>query len=231
VTIILSLSRVSLVALALAFALALPGISTASAAELDSQRQMGVKFSPLKQITQGNVENLQLAWEYHTGEVNHLKNVLDAFEDEPSLIDGNLVVCTTSRRLIALDPATGRQRWIYDPKQESAGMRKCRGIAAWTDSAAPADAICKTRIFLGTVDYRLVAVDAKTGKSCPEFGDHGEVRMPKSKTEIFAGELAAGSRPAVINGVVVVSTRRAAGCSRSMHAAANSSGSSTLCLE
>jgi len=195
-----TVATLGMLALVLAFRLT----PACAAEELSNQRQMGVKYSPLKQINGQTIGDLRLAWEYHTGEVNHMKNVLDAFEDEPTLIDGNLVVCTTSRRLIALDPATGQQRWIYDPKQVSAGMRKCRGISTWTDSTAPVDSMCKIRIFLGTVDYRLIAVDAKTGKPCPDFGDHGEVHMPKSKPEIFPGEVSAGSRPAIVNGVVVV---------------------------
>jgi quinoprotein glucose dehydrogenase len=191
--------------LALAALLPLMGLHTAHAAEaFTNERQMGLKYSALNTINTRNVQDLQLAWEYHTGETNHLKGVLDAFEDEPSLIDGNLVVCTTSRRLIALDPATGTQRWVYDPKQQTNGMRKCRGISAWTDSQAAAGAICKTRIFMGTADYRLVAVDADSGKPCEDFGDHGEVKMPVAKPQIFAGEVSAASRPAIVNGVVVV---------------------------
>jgi len=105
------------------------------------------------------------------------------------------VVCTTSRRLIALDPATGQQRWVYDPKSKLAGMRKCRGVSAWTDDAAPKEALCSTRIFLGTADYRLVAIDSKSGKLCPDFGDHGEVQMKPSKPEILVGEVSAGLAP------------------------------------
>jgi quinoprotein glucose dehydrogenase len=180
-------------------------VSTAHAAEtFTNERQMGQKYSPLTQINRSNVANLQLAWEYHTGEVSHATNVLDAFEDEPSLIDGSLIVCTTSRRLIALDPATGAQRWVYDPKAKLSGMRKCRGISAWTDDAAADGAFCKTRIFLGTSDYRLVAVDSKTGKACTDFGEKGEVQMHSSKPEIMASEVSANSRPAIVNGVVVV---------------------------
>jgi quinoprotein glucose dehydrogenase len=175
-----------------------------AAESVTDQHQMGHKYSALNQINTTNVQNLELAWEYHTGEMNVAKNTLDAFEDEPSLIDGNLIVCTISRRLIALDPATGKQRWIYDPKQKSTGMKKCRGISAWLDNDAPTDAMCKTRIFLGTADYRLVAIDAKSGKPCPDFGVKGEVKMPVSTVEIFPGEVSAGSRPAIVNGVVVV---------------------------
>ncbi|MFT4046426.1 MAG: pyrroloquinoline quinone-dependent dehydrogenase [Solimonas sp.] len=182
----------------------IPALTAHANEAFTDQRQMGTKYSPLKQIDAGNVQGLQLAWEYHTGETSHDSRVLDAFEDEPSLIDGNLVICSTSRRLIALDPASGRQRWIYDPKAKATGMRKCRGISAWTDEAAPAGAMCRTRIFLGTADYRLVAVDAKTGKACPDFGDRGEVQMHPTKDEIMVGEVSANSRPAVVNGVVVV---------------------------
>ena len=170
----------------------------------DGHRQMGMKYSPLEQINAKNVSQLVKAWEYRTGEISHDNKVLDSFQDEPSLVDGNLVVCTTSRRLIALDPATGAQRWVHDPKSKPTGMRKCRGITAWTDPQAAADTMCKTRILLGTADYRLVAVDSKTGKGCPGFGKDGVVEMPTTKPILWPGEVAAASRPAVVNGVVVV---------------------------
>lgn len=180
-------------------------MSAASAGDGDSY-QHGTKYSPLKQINRSNVEKLELAWEFHTGDVppKDLTNILLAFEDEPSLIDGNLVVCTTSRRLIALDPQTGKQRWAFDPQDPKVGMRKCRGVGHWVDSQAAEGAACKSRIFLGTADYRLVAIDARTGKYCEAFGDRGQVKMPISKPQLFPGEVVATSNPAVVNGVVVV---------------------------
>jgi quinoprotein glucose dehydrogenase len=167
------------------------------------QLQTGIKYSALRQINATNVANLELAWVYHTGDTKVVPKSLTAFEDEPSIISGSLIVCSTSRKVIALDPATGKQRWVYDPGNEGT-MRKCRGIASWKDADAADGTICKTRIFLGTTDYRLVAIDAATGKSCPDFGDHGVVKMPISKPELFPGEVSAASRPAVVNGVVVV---------------------------
>ena len=139
------------------------------------QLQTGIKYSPLRQINTGNVTRLQLAWEYHTGDTKVDKKSLTAFEDEPSLIDGNLIICSVSRKIIALDPATGKQRWVYDPVNNRS-MNKCRGVASWKDPQAADGAMCKTRIFLGTTDYRLVAVDAASGKPCPDFGDHGAVQ-------------------------------------------------------
>ncbi|MBP6725271.1 MAG: PQQ-binding-like beta-propeller repeat protein, partial [Halioglobus sp.] len=180
-----------------------PGIAAAPAVD---QHQLGTKYSPLTQINRDNVAALELAWEYHTGETPPAGTTksLIAFEDQPSLIEGNLVVCTTSRRLIALDPRTGAERWVFDPKDRKVGMQKCRGVANWVDREAPAEASCQTRIFLGTSDNRLLAIDARSGKPCAGFGEQGEVQISLSKPEIWPGEVVTTSRPAVVNDVIVV---------------------------
>ncbi len=186
-------------------------VQTVSAADsVVDQHQGGMKYSPLKQVNAQNVANLERAWEYRTGDLpqGETKSAMIAFEDQPSLIEGNLVVCSVARRVIALDPATGKQRWAFDPKdgldEKKIGMRKCRGIANWVDTQVAEDAVCRSRIFLGTADYRLIAIDAKSGKPCDGFGDSGIVKMPGSKPELFPGELVATSNPAVVNDVVVV---------------------------
>ena len=188
----------------LALALATPLVATAN--PTTDQLQLGAKYSPLAQVNRENVSDLALAWEYHTGDVppKDTSGSLIAFEDQPSLIAGNLVVCTTSRRLIALDPQTGKERWVYDPKGRTVGMQKCRGVASWEDTSAEVGASCKTRIFVGTTDNRLVAVDARNGKPCEDFGEHGAVQIQPTKPEMFPGELLIGSRPTVVNDVVVV---------------------------
>jgi quinoprotein glucose dehydrogenase len=187
-------------------ALATLAALTPPAASATPEAQMGAKYSPLQQINAQNVANLEKAWEYHTGDVPpaDTSGHLIAFEDEPSLIEGNLVVCTTKRRVIALDPQTGKERWVYDPKGREVGMQKCRGIATWVDQQAEASASCKTRIFVGTTDNRLVALDAKTGKPCEGFGEQGGVQIQPTKEEIFAGELLISSRPVVVNDVIVI---------------------------
>lgn len=185
----------------------LAGVTTALAYDVGADRhQLGSNYSALDRITTNNVGDLQLAWEFHTGELPPAKIVdkLIAFEDQPSLIEGNLVICTTMRRLIALDPRTGKQRWMFDPGGAQVGTQKCRGISHWIDRQAADGSFCKSRIFLGTADYRLLAIDAKSGKPCDSFGERGQVRMQPSKPELFAGEVVAGSKPAVVNDVVVV---------------------------
>jgi quinoprotein glucose dehydrogenase len=194
-----------LLAPVLSMALFGPQSICAIASEVD-QHQTGTKYSPLQQVNRDNVATLELAWEYHTGEAPSADtgSMLIAFEDQPSLIAGNLIVCTTSRRIIALDPATGEERWVFDPQDRKVGMQKCRGIASWVDEPAPAGESCRKRIFLGTSDNRLVAIDAQNGKPCEDFGERGTVHIPSSKPEIFPGEVVATSRPAVVNDVIVV---------------------------
>lgn len=183
-------------------AIALP----ASAENPVDQHQLGTKYSPLTQINKGNVTDLELAWEYHTGDMpaDHDGQSLIAFEDQPSMIEGNLVVCSVKRRVIALDPATGKERWSFDPKGGERNTKKCRGIANWVDQTVTDDRQCRSRIFLGTSDYRLLAIDAKTGKPCSDFGDNGVVKMEPSKPELWPGEVIATSNPAVVNDVIVV---------------------------
>ncbi len=161
-------------------------------------------YSPLDQINADNVSSLEVAWEFHTGEIDNRSEALVAFEDEPILVDGNLIICTISRRVIALDPATGEQRWEYDPGVEPTGMQKCRGVGVWTDARAAADAQCKTRIIWATTDNRIIAIDSRTGQACAGFGRDGAVQVEPSVPELFRGELTLGSRPAIVNGVIVV---------------------------
>ena len=178
--------------------------AAANAIDAPADHQLGTQYSPLRQINTGNVAKLTKAWEFHTGDDPNEVKGLVAMEDQPSLIEGNLAVCSTNRRLIALNPITGQKRWEFDPGNNVGKLRKCRGITSWVDRDAAAGSECKTRIFLGTTDYRLVAVDARTGQACSGFGKHGVVQMLSSKPQLWPGEVVATSNPAVIRDVVVV---------------------------
>ncbi|MCB1688295.1 MAG: pyrroloquinoline quinone-dependent dehydrogenase [Halioglobus sp.] len=186
----------------IATSLVFPAVSGVSSAVAE-ERQLGTKYSPLDDINRDNVSELEVAWEYHTGDIISTPG-LTSFQDQPLLIGDNLIVCSVSRKVIALDPGNGKERWVYDPKSPLGGSNKCRGVTAWTDKQAIASQQCATRLFLGTSDYRLVAIDARTGKPCEEFGVKGEIQMEASKPMILPGEVSALSRPAVVNDVVVV---------------------------
>src|SRR5256885_1265898 len=81
----------------------------------------GTKYSPLKQITTANLENLHRAWTYHTGETGR------QFETTPIVAGGRMYLSTQSGRIVALAPETGAEIWSYDPKGQHA--REHRGVS------------------------------------------------------------------------------------------------------
>lgn len=166
-------------------------------------RNYGSKYSPLDQITTDNVAQLEVAWQINTGDIPERPG-LTAFQDTPVLVGDNLIVCTVTRKIMALDPTTGKQRWLYDPQSPENSSNKCRGVSVWEDPLAAPGQHCATRLLFGTADYRLVALDAEDGKPCADFGEQGIVTMEPSKPEAQPGEVAALSRPAIVNDVVVV---------------------------
>ena len=92
-------------------------------------------------------------------------------ETTPILVDGRLIFTTPTNRVIALDPESGEELWTFDPdvsRFEWYAMWTNRGVAAW--HGGPDDA-CAPRVFLTTLDARLIALDARTGERCPGFAD------------------------------------------------------------
>ncbi len=146
----------------------------------------GSRYSPLQQINRDNVGKLELAWHYRTGAVAAnptLKSMID-FQATPTLLPAaagaHLVICDPFGKVIALDPASGTERWSMDPKIDKtpyAGRFKCKGVAYWADSAAAAGTACSHRLFLATADKRLIAMDARDGKPCAGFGASGQVNV------------------------------------------------------
>ena len=144
----------------------------------------GMHYSSLDQINRSNVAKLVPAWEYSTGELDRHpdRKAFASFHVTPLLLPAaageSLVFCTPFNRLVALDPATGSERWVYDAKPElgPVGTRyNCRGIAYWHDTTASEGGACAHRLYMGTGDLRLVSVDARSGRPCADFGDQGVV--------------------------------------------------------
>lgn len=166
------------------------------------------QYSSLSQIRTANVRDLTRAWTYRTGEAarhpDRARN--SAFANTPILVGGSLIVCTPSNRVIALDPATGRERWFFDPGVSvriGRGNRYvCRGVAQWTDREAPSETACATRILFGTNDLRLFAIDAASGRRCAGFGDDGEVRVQVAQR--VAAEVKFNAPPAVVGDVAIL---------------------------
>lgn len=152
----------------------------------------GSRFSPLDQITTANVARLRRAWTYHTGETGA------QLETTPIVVGGMMYLSTQRNRIVALEPETGKQIWSFDPKV--ARPREHRGVAYWSgDARRPA------RILFGTGDGRLIALDARTGRPIPEFGEGGEINLRAGVADRFPGAAySITSPPAIYRDLVIV---------------------------
>ncbi|HET6763805.1 MAG TPA: pyrroloquinoline quinone-dependent dehydrogenase [Longimicrobiaceae bacterium] len=170
----------------------------------------GGRHSPLTQITAANVGRLQVAWTYHTGEVGERgTSGKSSFEATPLVVDGTMYLSTPLGRVIALDPETGAERWVFDAKVDRTarfGDFTSRGVSTWVDPVARAGAACRRRIVLATIDARLIAVDARDGTPCAGFGAGGTVDLRRGLRTApdEATEYEVTSPPAVVGGVLVV---------------------------
>jgi quinoprotein glucose dehydrogenase len=122
------------------------------------------QYSALDQINKQNVSRLAVAWTYHTGDEGE-------FQSNGLVIDGVLYTASPSRKIIALNAATGVEIWTFDPASERPGNpgRRQRGVTYWASGD-------DRRIFTGAGPY-LYALNAATGKLIPGFGDNGSIHL------------------------------------------------------
>ncbi|MBI4904142.1 MAG: pyrroloquinoline quinone-dependent dehydrogenase [Acidobacteria bacterium] len=161
----------------------------------------GQKYSKLKQITRSNVSRLQPAWRFHTGEISDGREfpVRTAFEATPLMVDGVLFFPTPYHRVIALDGDTGKQIWAFDPKLDKRSARNlfiARGVAYWTDGK-------QKRIYYGTLDGELYALDAATGRPVLGFGDGGKVDLKAGMVTANSKSYGMTSPPAIYKNLVI----------------------------
>ena len=142
----------------------------------------GTRYSVATQIDRSNVDKLKIAWTYRTGALEQSKRLIHkaAFEATPILVDGKLFLSTPYNHVIALDPGTGEKLWEYDPAvtlERNYSEVSSRGVSAWHNTKAKAGEPCRLRIYAGTLDARLIALDGETGKLCGGFGTSGTVDL------------------------------------------------------
>lgn len=165
------------------------------------------RYSPLSEITPDNVRRLERAWVAHTRDLpsERAKNKYGA-ETTPLKVGDSLYLCSAKNILISLDPATGRERWRYDPKVADDWIpytAACRGVAYYAvPGADPAEA-CASRIIEGTLDGRIIAVDARTGVPCAGFGRNGQVDIKLGMGPVFPGMVSITSPPTIVRSVIV----------------------------
>ncbi len=167
----------------------------------------GTRFTPLTQIDAANVKSLRLAWIARTGDYLTDRG---RFEATPILVDGTLFVSTPLGSVLALDPATGAERWKFaGPVRfgyDDYGDFANRGVAAWVVGRGRAAAPCALRIFVATVNARLIALDGRTGRLCDDFGNHGTVDLTKDLRHHpeYNWEYGVTSPPTVVGDLVIV---------------------------
>jgi quinoprotein glucose dehydrogenase len=171
--------------------------------------EKGMQFSSLDQISAANVTRLAEAWRYRSGELGQGRREPFAFQANPILVEGRLYLSTGSAIIIALDPATGREIWRFDPAiDRSKGHSEIanRGVSSWIDSQAGDVAACRHRIFIGTLDARLIAVDGADGKPCGNFGHNGSVDLDRDVNADNSQwvNYAVTSPPVIVDDIVVV---------------------------
>jgi len=174
----------------------------------------GMRYSELRQIDRSNVARLRIAWTYRHGDFKSGGIFPDrvtkgtAFEATPIVVENRLLFSTPFNRVIALDPDTGAELWTFDPKIDKhrryGNMMINRGVAYWRRDDAAAGA-CASRLFLATLDARLVALDLADGKRCTAFGAGGEINLLDGiEGVVDPWEYNVTSPPTVVGDVVIV---------------------------
>ena len=169
----------------------------------------GSRYSPLSQINRGNIGGLRVAWTYRTGalDVQTELNRKAAFEATPILVENKLFLSTPYDHVIALNPQSGEKLWEFDPKLDLSHRYSevtSRGVSAWRDKAVKAGEICALRVFIGSLDARLIALDGQTGKPCADFGDAGQIDLTKDVNLRDVGDYQITSATAIAGNLVIV---------------------------
>ncbi|EPF0141875.1 pyrroloquinoline quinone-dependent dehydrogenase [Enterobacter hormaechei] len=146
------------------------------------------KYSPLTQITADNVSKLTKVWEFHTGDVSDGKGDTPAtvWSATPIFANDTLYIGTPFDRLIALEPGTGKEKWHYDTKSSRKALTqpvlKNRGVSYWQAKNPVKGEACQKMVYMGTVDGKLFALDADSGKPCSGFADNGVLDLNQWNT-------------------------------------------------
>jgi quinoprotein glucose dehydrogenase len=174
----------------------------------------GSRFSTSSQIARNNVYHLHPVWTFHTHALEAARPGADSpsFETTPVFsqngTQATLYLTSPYDVVFALDARTGAERWRFDPHipaLKPGGIVTSRGVALWPLATTPVDtAPCSRRVFLNTLDARLIALDAATGRPCPGFGTNGTIDLTQGIDFQHLGYYGMTSPPTVIGNTVVV---------------------------
>lgn len=166
------------------------------------------RYSPLDQINRDNVAQLERVWTYRSGDMPS-EEAKGSYSPEhtPLAIDGSLYYCTAKNIIIALDAMVGEEEWRFNPDVSDDAIpygATCRGVAYFESPDLPEDALCKRRVIEGTLDARLIAVDAELGQPCEDFGKNGVVDLAAGIGQTVPGWYGNVAAPIVVRGIIVM---------------------------
>ena len=165
---------------------------------------LGSRFSRLEQLNPRNVGKLNVAWTYRLGDAQPTD--AGSLEVTPLKVGDTVYLCSASNVIVALDAESGTERWRFDPKVDRRGLSgtaTCRGVAYYHSVDAGSGA-CAGKIITSTTDARLIAVDARSGEPCADFGQNGEVSLLQGMGEVIKGYYYASSAPTLVRGKIVI---------------------------
>lgn len=183
------------------------------------QGPAGQRFAAVEQISRDNIDKLAVAWTARTGDVPQSTGSGAEDQNTPQQIGDRLYVCTAYGKVLALDVDTGEEKWKFDPEARSPNWQRCRGLGYFDGNEAaikasgalgkPGDAVpgCRRRLFLPTIDARLIALDPDSGKPCTDFGKDGVLDLTEDMGEVKQGWYQQTSAPLVAENLVIVGGR------------------------
>ncbi|MGH6631597.1 MAG: PQQ-binding-like beta-propeller repeat protein, partial [Burkholderiales bacterium] len=131
----------------------------------------GTRYSTLNQINRKNVKDLEVAWTFHTGGLKDGYN--SAIQCAPIVVEGVMYLTGVDLTVFALDPATGKELWRFNPQRTRDLHLRNRGVAFWSDGKMNGE----RRVILAIPDGKMFSLDARTGKLDPKFGRGGVVNL------------------------------------------------------
>ncbi|WP_226554484.1 membrane-bound PQQ-dependent dehydrogenase, glucose/quinate/shikimate family [Celeribacter naphthalenivorans] len=183
------------------------------------------RFAALDQITPDNVDELEIAWTFRTGDIPDSPNG-GGSEDQgtPLQVGEDLYFCSPNNIVISVNATTGEENWRHDFPTDTRTWVRCRGLA-YLDTSIPLEqptvegatpvtpfnlpegAACERRIYMNTIDAVLVALDAETGALCETFGDAGMIDLKQGLGDAQAPLYSLTSPPLLAGSTIVVGGR------------------------
>lgn len=174
------------------------------------------RYSPLAQITRANVGALEKVWEFRTGDMPEPGEKFGN-QNTPIKVGNKLLLCSALNKVSALDAATGKAFWTYDPAVSTDAIgynATCRGLAYYATPDADPGTPCASRVLMNTLDARLIALDVETGQLCPDFGNAGMVNLLEGIGDTAPGFYSPTSPPTVVRNIVITASQVSDGQTR-----------------